>query len=82
MTFSKKMSAEVPLLQSLVGPVGVDVVLVSDQKDKAKFQQLSAEHSARGFPHSVLMVGGSKVADIPGYMEASKMKDIVSSKLF
>jgi len=79
--FSKKMSAEVPALQSLLDPMGVEVVLVSDMKDKDQFQKLSTQHSARGFPHSVLIVDGTKIADIPGYMPAPKIQEIVSSKL-
>ena len=79
--FSEKMSDEVSTLQSLLEPMGVEVVLVSDKKDKDKFQKLSAQHSAQGFPHSVLLVDETKIADIPGYMTASKMKEIVSSKL-
>lgn len=79
--FSKKMSAEVPALQSLLDPMGVEVVLVSDMKDKDKFQKLSTQHSARGFPHSVLIADGTKIADIPGYMPAPKIQEIVSSKL-
>ena len=75
------MSAEVPTIQSLLEPMGVEVVLVSDMKDKATFQKLTAQHSAQGFPHSVLMVGNTKIADIPGYMPAPKLKEIVSSKL-
>ncbi len=79
--FSKKMSAEVPSLQAALNPRGVEVVLVSDQDDKPQFQKLATEHSARGFPHSVLLVEGTKIADIPGYMEASKMVEMVSAKL-
>lgn len=79
--FSKKMSAEVPALQSLLDPLGVEVVLVSDIQDKTEFQQLSTEHSAQGFPHSVLLVDGTKIADLRGYMPAAKMKEIVASKL-
>ena len=79
--FSKKMTAEVPALTSLLDPMGIEVVLVSDIQDKPKFQKLAAQHSARGFPHSVLIVDGAKIADIPGYMPALKIQEIVSSKL-
>lgn len=79
--FSKKMSAEVPTLKSLLEPMGIKVVLVSDVQDKAKFQKLAAEHSARGFPHSVLIVDGTKITDIRGYMPALKIQEIISSKL-
>ena len=75
------MTAEVPALTSLLDPMGIEVVLVSDIQDKPKFQKLAAQHSARGFPHSVLIVDGAKIADIPGYMPALKIQEIVSSKL-
>ena len=64
--YSQKMTKEVPSLKAVLEPMGVEVVLVSDIPDKAAFQKLAAEHSARGFPHSVLLVEGTKIADIPG----------------
>ena len=79
--FSKKMTAEVPTLKSLLEPMGVEVVLVSDIQEKDKFQKLAAQHSVRGFPHSVLIVEGTKITDIPGYMPASQLQEVVSSKL-
>ncbi len=79
--FSKKMSAEAPALKSLLDPMGIEVVLVSDAKDKAAFQKLASEHSARGFPHSVLIVDDAKLADIPGYVPAPKMQEMVAAKL-
>ena len=79
--FSKKMSAEVPTLKSLLEPMGVEVVLVSDIKEKEKFQNLSVQYSPQGFPHSVLIIDGTKIADIPGYMTASQLQEVVSSKL-
>jgi len=79
--FSKKMSAEVPALKSLLEPMGIEVALVSDMQDKDAFQKLATEHSARGFPHSVLIVGDAKLADIPGYVPAPKMQEMVAAKL-
>ena len=79
--FSKKMSAEAPALKSLLEPMGIEVVLVSDMQDKDAFQKLATEHSARGFPHSVLIVGDAKLADIPGYVPAPKMQEMVAAKL-
>ena len=79
--FSKKMTTEVPALKSMLEPMGIEVVLVSDIKDKDKFQKLAAQHSVQGFPHSVLIVDGTKIADIPGYMPALKIQEMVSSKL-
>ena len=79
--FSKKMSAEAPTLKSLLAPIGIDVALVSDIQDKDTFHTLASEHSAVGFPHSVLIVGDAKLADIPGYIPAPQMQKIVSSKL-
>jgi len=79
--FSKKMSAEAPTLKSLLDPMGIEVVLVSDIQDKDAFQKLATEHSARGFPHSVLIVGDDKLADIPGYVPAPKMQEMVAAKL-
>ncbi len=61
--------------------MGIEVVLVSDAKDKAAFQKLASEHSARGFPHSVLIVDDAKLADIPGYVPAPKMQEMVAAKL-
>ena len=75
------MTKEVPSLKAVLEPMGVEVVLVSDIPDKAEFQKLAAQHSVQGFPHSVLLVEGTKIADIPGYMPASKIQEIVSSKL-
>ena len=79
--FSKKMTAEVPSLKSLLAPMGVEVVLISDKQNKDAFKKISTEHSARGFPHSVLIVNGTKLIDIPGYMPAPKMQELVAAKL-
>lgn len=79
--FSKKMSAEAPALKSLLEPMGIEVVLVSDMQDKAAFKKLATEHSARGFPHSVLIVDDAKLADIPGYVPAPKMQEMIAAKL-
>ena len=79
--FSKKMTAEVPALRTLLVPLGVDVRLVNDTDDKALFRALSEEHAAKGFPHSVLMRSGKPVGAIPGYKPAVQMKETVERQL-
>ncbi len=79
--FSKKMTAAVPELKSALAPLGVTVQLVSDADDKNVFQKLAQEHSATGFPHSVLFVHEVAVASVPGYFPPTKMKELVESKL-
>ncbi len=79
--FSKKMTAEVPALRSLLVPLGIEIRLVNDTDDKTLFRALSEEHSAKGFPHSVLLRSGKSVGAIPGYQPAQQMKETIERKL-
>jgi len=75
------MTAEVPALRTLLVPLGVEVQLVNDSEDKALFRALSEEHSAKGFPHSILIRSGKPVGAIPGYQPAGQMKETIERQL-
>ncbi len=67
--YSKKMSAEKQENEKALDKAGIDYVLVSDEKDKKQFDKISKAHNVQGFPHTILIVDGKKVHDVPGYMK-------------
>ena len=67
--YSKKMSAEQDQNTKALDAAGIDYVLVSDAKDKEQFDKIAKAHQVEGFPHSILIINGKKVHDVPGYMQ-------------
>ena len=65
--YSKKLSASKDELAQKLGANGIILNMVNATENKPEFDRLSKEHNVRGFPHSLLIVDGKKVADISGY---------------
>ncbi len=78
--YSKKMSAEKDKIKKALDKAGIDYVLVSDTADKEQFDKISKAHKVDGFPHSILIVDGKKVHDVPGYMQHDAFANEIVAK--
>ena len=77
--YSKKMSAQEEEMKRELKKHGIDLELISDSKDKKKFEEFKKKHNPRGFPHCTLYKAGKKIGDLPGYMPAKKLAEKVAS---
>ena len=72
--FSKQMTELMPAVTKALNQMGVETQLVSDSQNKAQFQALANQYGARGFPHSVVLVGETVAATFPGIMPVDQKK--------
>ena len=80
--YSKKMSAQEKEIKAALKKVGVSLELVSDKKDKAKFDKLKKKYKElKGFPHCVLLKDGKPVKHLPGFRPAAALAEAVKSSM-
>ena len=79
--FSKQMTESMPAVTKALNQMGVETQLVSDSQNKAQFQALANQYGARGFPHSVVLVGETVAASFPGFMPVDQIKAKVTTAL-
>ena len=58
--YSKKMSAQEDELKGKLAKIGVDLEMINDADDKAKFDKESKIERSKGFPDSVLILSNGK----------------------
>ena len=82
-SYSKKISAEEKEISNALKKLGVDFELVSDSKDKSKFDELAKKYKkdVKGYPHNVLIKNGNVVAHMPGYNPADKLAEAVKKHM-
>ena len=66
--YSKKISNQKEEMAAALAALGIELIMVEDAVDKARFDELSKKHVARGFPHTVVLSNGKKKGEIGGYM--------------
>ena len=79
--YSKKMSAQEDELKGKLAKIGVDLEMINDADDKAKFDKESKIERSKGFPDSVLILSNGKKQKISGYMAADKLVAKVKSMM-
>ena len=79
--YSKKASAAEQAVKNALKDLNVELEMVKDSSDKQKFDKLSKEFNAKGFPHNLVFVDGKKVAEFGGYMPVDKIKAKVAEVL-
>lgn len=79
--YSKKISSEKDKISNALKRKGIDFVLISDGENKDKFDQIAQVHKVDGFPHSILLVNGKKVHEIPGYLPHEQFVEAIASKV-
>jgi thiol-disulfide isomerase/thioredoxin len=79
--YSKKMSAQEDELKGKLAKIGVNLEMINDTDDKAKFDKESKTAKARGFPHAILVLSNGQKKDISGYMPSDKMVAKVKSMM-
>jgi hypothetical protein len=75
------MSAQENELKGKLAKIGVNLEMINDTDDKAKFDKESKMAVARGFPHSVLVLSNGQKKDISGYMPSDKLVAKVKSMM-
>ena len=80
-SYSKKMSAQENELKGKLAKIGVDLEMINDTDDKAKFDKESKTAKARGYPHSMLILSNGQKKDISGYMATDKLVAKVKSMM-
>ena len=66
--YSKKISNQKKEMADALAALGIELIMIEDTVDKAKFQELSKKYGAKGFPYTVALSNGKKKGEIGGYM--------------
>jgi len=77
--YCKKLHSEADSTRKYLQKEGFKLTFVDDGENKEEFTQLSKANKVRGYPHSMIIVNGKKVAEFSGYMPSKSYAEKVKS---